>query len=163
MTNIIHRLCHGVIVAATLATTACGAETPQEVAQPGDTKLVVYHDPNCGCCGKWIEHMENNGFEVESSQETNMNAVKRRLGVPAELPACHTATVGGYVIEGHVPAADVRKLLETRPDARGLSVPGMPMGSPGMEYGGRRQAYDVVLFDDSGAASVFTHYPERTD
>lgn len=161
MTNAMHKFFHCVAVTAVLAASACVAEAPQEAAEAEEARLVVYHDPNCGCCSQWIEHMEANGFEVQSIQDANINAVKQRLGVPADLPACHTATIGDYVIEGHVPAADVRKLLEQQPDARGLSVPGMPLGSPGMEHNGQRQAYDVVLFDESGAVSVFTHYPER--
>jgi len=156
------RVC-AVAVTALLVATGCGAEAPPETPDGRDAMLVVHHDPNCGCCGKWIEHMEQHGFAVESVLETDMNAVKRELGVPENLPSCHTATVAGYVIEGHVPAADVKKLLEERPDARGLSVPGMPLGSPGMEYDNQRHAYDVVLFDDSGGTSVFNHYPARRD
>ncbi|MFO7764164.1 MAG: DUF411 domain-containing protein [Wenzhouxiangellaceae bacterium] len=153
-----------VIAAMALITiTGCGAEAPPAAPDSDEAKLVVHHDPNCGCCGKWIEHMERNGFAVEAILETDMNAVKRELGVPENLPSCHTATIDGYVIEGHVPAADVQKLLADRPDAKGLSVPGMPLGSPGMEYNNQRQAYDVVLFDDSGNMSVFNHYPASTD
>lgn len=150
-------------VMALVASAGCVAETPQETALADAATLVVHHDPNCGCCGKWIEHMEQHGFAVEAILETDMNAVKREMGVPEHLPSCHTATIGGYVIEGHVPAADVQRLLEERSDAKGLSVPGMPLGSPGMEYDNRRHAYDVMLFDDSGNASVFNHYPAKTD
>ena len=105
--------------------------------------------------------MEKSGFKVRDIRTTNMDEVKERLHVPNHLMSCHTAIIGGYVIEGHVPATDVKRLLEKRPDARGLSVPGMPVGSPGMEYQGRRQAYDVLLFNDSGDAGIFSHYPER--
>lgn len=146
-----------------VASTGCVAETPQEPSVPDEATLVVHHDPNCGCCGKWIDHMEQHGFAVEAILETDMNGVKRELGVPGNLPSCHTATIGGYVVEGHIPAADVQRLLEERPDAKGLSVPGMPLGSPGMEYGNRRHAYDVLLFDDSGNTSVFNHYPATAD
>lgn len=150
-------------VMAMLAAANCIAETPPEAPAADATKMVVHHDPNCSCCGKWIEHMEQHGFTVESIQETDMNSIKQKLGVPENLPSCHTATVGGYVIEGHVPAADVQKLLENRPDAKGLSVPGMPLGSPGMEYNNQHEAYDVVLFDDAGNSSVFNHYPAQLD
>lgn len=138
------------------------AQTDTSSATPeGDNKMVVYHDPNCGCCSLWVEHMEENGFEVETVLETDLNRIKHEHGVPRDLPSCHTAIIDGYVVEGHVPAADVKRLLQERPDARGISVPGMPLGSPGMEVDHRRQAYDVVLFDESGAIEVFNHYPER--
>jgi len=129
---IARRVC-AAAVTALLVATGCSAEAPPETPDAEDAALVVHHDPNCGCCGKWIEHMEQHGFAVESVLETDMNAVKRELDVPENLPSCHTATVAGYVIEGHVPAADVKRLLEERRDAKGLSVPGMPLGSPGME------------------------------
>ncbi|MEX2498977.1 MAG: DUF411 domain-containing protein [Wenzhouxiangellaceae bacterium] len=159
MINAIHKLCCTTAVAVALVTTGCIAETPPEAPSAGAMEMVVYHDPNCGCCGKWIEHMEQHGFSVESVHESNMSAIKRELGVPENLPSCHTATVGGYVIEGHVPADDVMKLLDERPDAKGLSVPGMPLGSPGMEYGETRHAFDVVSFDKAGGTEIFNHYP----
>lgn len=134
------------------------ATDPGSPSDENENEMVVYHDPNCGCCSKWIEHMEKNGFQVESRLETNMNHVKHEHGVPRDLPSCHTAIVDDYVIEGHVPASDVRRLLEENPDAKGLSVPGMPLGSPGMEQGNRRQAYDVVLFKEHGQHEVFNHY-----
>jgi hypothetical protein len=102
--------------------------------------------------------MQANGFSVEKIPTRDMNAVKLELGVPRNLPSCHTAVVGDSVIEGHVPAQDVRRLLAEQPEASGLSVPGMPMGSPGMEVGGRRMAYDVIRFGDDGNTSVFNHY-----
>lgn len=158
----IHKLFGAAAVMALAAATGCFAETPPESAQVDEAKLVVHHDPNCGCCGKWIDHMEQHGFAVESILETDMNAVKQKLGVPEELPSCHTATVGGYVIEGHVPAADVKRLLAEKPDVAGIAVPGMPMGSPGMEYDGtKRQAFDVVTFDQAGETSVFNSYEAR--
>src|SRR6056297_2174131 len=153
------RLC-AVAVAALLVATGCGAEAPPETRDVQDATLVVHHDPNCGCCGKWIEHMEQHGFAVESVLETDMNAVKRKLGVPANLPSCHTATIGDYVVEGHVPAGDVQRMMKEKPDIAGIAVPGMPLGSPGMEYGDTRHAFDVVGFDDTGSTAVFNHYPE---
>jgi hypothetical protein len=144
------------------ATIAC-AQQPEESAadaasSPETTALTVYHDPSCGCCGKWADHMAAHGFDVETVPTQDMNSLKLELGVPRDLPSCHTAVVGDYVIEGHVPAEDVRRLLAEQPDADGLSVPGMPLGSPGMEMGDRRMAYDVILFAEDGRQSVFSHY-----
>lgn len=163
MTDAIRTFAFAAAMAVALTATGCIAETPPEAPAAEAAEMVVYHDPNCGCCGKWIEHMEQHGFSVESVHESNMNAIKQKLGVPENLPSCHTATVDGYVIEGHVPAEDVMKLLKDRPQAKGLSVPGMPLGSPGMEYNNQRQAYDVVLFDEAGNTSVFNHYPAQLD
>lgn len=115
----------------------------------------VWKSPTCGCCSKWIDHLRANGFEVRAHDVADVVPVKRRLGVPHGMGSCHTATVGGYVIEGHVPAESIRRLLRERPsDARGLAVPGMPVGSPGME-GPRPVDYDVLVFDDRGGAAVF--------
>lgn len=152
----------GALIAGAFLISACQAQTPGSDASADSAsmakEMTVYHDPNCGCCGKWTEHMRANGFSVEEVPTQDMSSVKRELGVPRDLPSCHTAVIGDYIIEGHVPAEDVLRLLAEQPDARGLSVPGMPMGSPGMEYDGRRMAYDVIRFDDDGATSVFNHY-----
>ncbi len=142
-----------------LLLSACGAEqapAPQQgaAAQKAEPPppLVVYKSPTCGCCGAWAEYMQAEGFTVEVVEEPQINKVKARLGVPAELGSCHTATIDGYVIEGHVPAEDVRRLLRERPAAAGLAVPGMPLGSPGMEVGDRRQPYTVWLYGVEGAS-----------
>lgn len=119
--------------------------------------LEVYKSPYCGCCGDWVEHMRANGFEVEVHDTDNMQPVKERAGIQAGMGSCHTAFIDGYSIEGHVPAEDVKRLLEQKPDARGLTVPGMPMGSPGME-GPRQDSYKVILFRDSGANEVFARH-----
>ncbi|MCC2096800.1 MAG: DUF411 domain-containing protein [Hyphomicrobiales bacterium] len=116
----------------------------------------VWKDPGCGCCGAWVQHMRSNGFDVVVTDTPDMEAVKTRLGVPQNLLSCHTATVGGYTIEGHVPASAIRRLLAERPKAIGLAAPGMPSGSPGME-GGPVETYDVVLFGD-GAVKRFERY-----
>lgn len=149
------------LVLATTSFAMAADETngPVPSEAQGSWTLVVYKDPNCGCCDKWAEHMKTHGFSVESVLESDLSVRKRALGVPDGLWACHTAVVDGYVIEGHVPAADVERLLEDRPEAKGLAVPGMPVGSPGMEYGGRRQAFDVLLFDATGNTTVFKHHP----
>lgn len=160
--NIDRILAAGTLLAGTVLISACQAQSPDDNAEAGamlaSHAMTVYHDPNCGCCGKWVEHMRANDFLVEAIPTADMNWVKLDLGVPRNLPSCHTAVVGDYVIEGHVPAEDVLRLLTEQPDARGLSVPGMPLGSPGMEADGRRMAYDVIRFDDDGNTSVFNHY-----
>jgi hypothetical protein len=112
-------------------------------------RVTVHKDPGCGCCTGWAEHLEAAGFPVTAINTPRMNAVKARLGVPHDLAACHTAEVDGYVVEGHVPAAAIDRLLAERPSAKGLAVPGMPIGSPGME-GGEPEVYDVILFGPQG-------------
>jgi len=106
--------------------------------------VTVHKDPNCGCCAGWAEHLEGHGFPVKTIETAQLNPLKARLGIPVELRACHTAEVGGYIIEGHVPARSIEKLLIERPQASGLAVPGMPQGSPGMT--GDPEEYEVVLF-----------------
>lgn len=125
------------------------------------TTVQVWKDPNCGCCQLWVEHLQASGFKVEVRDVGN-TAARKRLGMPEALGSCHTATVGGYVIEGHVPAADIHRLLKARPLALGLAVPGMPIGSPGMdgpEYKGRQDDYDVLLVQKDGSSKSFQHYP----
>lgn len=115
------------------------------------TSIAVTKDANCGCCNGWIDHLRDEGFTVSATDSARLNQLKATLGVPRELASCHTAEVGGYVIEGHVPAAAIRKLLAERPQARGLAVPGMPIGSPGMEIEGQpAEHYAVVLFGPQG-------------
>ena len=144
---------------AALAAPALWAASP---AKP--TPVEVWKDPSCGCCHDWVEHMQANGFQV-TVHDTGNTAVRARLGLPQRLGSCHTALVGGYLLEGHVPAADVRKLLSQKPQALGLVVPGMPVGSPGMDgpaYNGRRDAYDVLLVTKGpggdATTRVFTSY-----
>jgi len=120
----------------------------------------VWKDPNCGCCKDWIAHIEANGFNVKT-HDTGNNAARLKLGMPKSLGSCHTALVDGYVIEGHVPARDIHRLLKAKPAALGLAVPGMPVGSPGMDgpaYNGRKDAYDVLLVARDGASKVFQSY-----
>jgi hypothetical protein len=121
-------------------------------------EMTVYRSPTCGCCGKWIDHMKQNNFNVKDNITDDMEAIKARYGIPKEMASCHTAIVDGYVVEGHVPAADILKLLKTRPKVSGLAVPGMVTGSPGMEMGGRVDPYDVVSFDKEKHFEVFNHY-----
>lgn len=128
-----------------------------EQGQAAELPLVeVYKSPTCGCCTEWVEHLRANGFPVRVIEnDAELDQAKRRLGVPPNVTACHTAEVDGYVVEGHVPAEAILRLLKEHPEgARGLAVPGMPMGSPGME-GSRQDPYDVLLLEDSGATKVF--------
>ena len=122
---------------------------PKTSAFAQTSNILVHKDPNCGCCAGWVQHLKAAGFAVTVEATANLQVVRKRLRVPADLAACHTAEVDGYVLEGHVPAIAVRRLLEKRPAATGLAVPGMPVGSPGME-GGEPQPYDVVLFGVTG-------------
>lgn len=149
----------GAGVAAALAPRAARAAAPA----PTPTPLEVWKDPQCGCCKDWVDHMQAHGFQV-TVHETGNNAVRARLGLPQKLGSCHTALVGGYLVEGHVPASDVRALLQQKPKALGLAVPGMPVGSPGMDgpaYGGRRDPYDVLLVAHDGSTRVFKRYHQK--
>jgi len=118
----------------------------------------VVKSPTCGCCNGWIAHLRRAGFTVRVTEVEDLTPTARRLGVPDDLRACHTASVGGYAIEGHVPAADIQRLLRERPAAAGLAVPGMPMGSPGMEAGGAREPYRTYLFTRAGRRTVFASH-----
>lgn len=122
--------------------------------------MTVWKDPNCGCCADWVRSLESQGFAVTVVDSGNQT-MRAQLGVPAKFGSCHTALVEGYVVEGHVPAADIKRLLKDKPDALGLTVPGMPIGSPGMdgpEYGGRKDPYNVLLMQRDGRAQVFASY-----
>jgi len=119
---------------------------------------VVYRSPSCSCCGLWIEHIKQNHITVKEIMTNNLQDIKASYGVNPGLTSCHTAIIGGYVIEGHVPATDIKKLLETKPDHAGLAVPRMPVGTPGMEMGGKKDPYDVISFDKNGNTKVFARY-----
>ena len=139
---------------------AAAAASPVFAVTAAAPLVEVWKDPNCGCCKDWIKHLEANGFAVRVF-ETGNTAVRGQLGMPAQFGSCHTARVGGYVVEGHVPARDIHRLLNERPAAVGLAVPAMPVGSPGMdgpEYGKRRDPYDVLLVAQGGRSSVFQTY-----
>jgi len=117
----------------------------------------VYKSPTCGCCGKWVEYMKANGFEVVIHEVNDVTPHKQRLGVPVGMGSCHTAEVGGYLIEGHVPAADVKRLLAEKPKAKGLVSPGMPQSAPGMDMPGR-QSYEILLVRADGSTSSFARH-----
>jgi hypothetical protein len=145
-----------------LAALAAALTVPTVMAQGGgpDRQLQVWKDPQCGCCQAWVEHLQSHGFTVVVHDVGN-TAVRKRLGMPEPMGSCHTALVGGYVIEGHVPAADIERLLRQKPKALGLAVPGMPIGSPGMDgpvYKGRKDAYQVLLVQRDGSTRVFASY-----
>jgi hypothetical protein len=129
--------------------------------QRAKPSVEVYKSPTCGCCNDWIRHLEANGFAVNATNVPDSRFYRARFGMPQRLGSCHTALVGGYVIEGHVPAREIKRLLRERPKALGLSVPGMPVGSPGMdgpEYNGHVDPYDVLLVQTDGRTSVFASY-----
>lgn len=137
---------------------APATKAPTDKAASPVLEMTVYRSPTCTCCGRWLEHMKQNGFLIKDIQTEDMDAIKRQLGVPDALQSCHTALVGGYWVEGHVPAEDVKKLLRDKPAVAGISVPGMPAGTPGMEMGPRKDPYAVVQLDKSGNTSVFHDY-----
>lgn len=144
-----------------LAARPAPAADAAPAAAVGAPLLTVHKHPSCGCCGVWIEHMRQAGFRVEARDTAQMSPVKAAAGVPEALASCHTAEVDGYFIEGHVPAADVARLLRERPAARGLAVPGMPLGSPGMEHPeGIEQPYTVELVLEDGSTRPFNRYPQ---
>lgn len=150
-----------------LALAACSAGADQALSsEPDDPKpssalpaMTVYKTPSCGCCVDWVDHLRSEGFEVRVHDVADTMPIAMRLGVPIDLRSCHTAEIDGYAIEGHVPAREIRRLLAERPDVAGLAVPGMPLGSPGMEIDDRREAYDVILFDRTGRVESYARYP----
>jgi hypothetical protein len=144
----------GVVVLASLMSAA--APAPRGSSKP--VHIVVYKDPNCGCCKSWIEHLRKHGFDVAVRDTSDVSGAKRTGRVPEQLVSCHTAFVNGYVVEGHVPAADIQRLLAEKPKIAGIAVPGMPAGSPGMEVGGRVDRFDVTAFTRDGRTSVFARH-----
>ncbi len=140
-----------------LALTTAAAPKSPSVATSKKPTITVYKDPSCGCCKNWIEHLVKHGYRVDAKDTPHVEEIKRTLGVPGAIRACHTAIVNGYLIEGHVPAQDIDRLLAQKPRIAGLAVPGMPMGSPGME-GAATQRYHVLTFDKSGKTTVFASH-----
>jgi len=120
--------------------------------------IEVYRSPTCGCCGKWLEHLKQNNFNVKDIVTNDVQAIKDKYGVSKEMASCHTAIVDGYVVEGHVPANDIKTLLKTKPKVVGIAVPGMPAGTPGMEMGGKKDAYNVMSFDRENHYQIFNSY-----
>ncbi len=157
----LRRFLPALLVLALFGLAACspsdaGPAEEEEEAAEALPAVTVYKSPTCGCCAEWVEHMEENGFEVKTSEMINVTPMKNRLGVPGALRSCHTSVIGGYVVEGHVPADVIKTMLGEEPDFAGLAVPGMPIGSPGMEVEGRPdQPYSVLAFDGQGRQSVY--------
>ena len=123
-------------------------------------EVQVYKIPPCGCFGAWVEHMRKAGFPVKVNEVTDTSAARKRLGMPDKFASCHTATVGGYVLEGHVPAPEVKRMLAAKPKAVGLAVPSMPPSAPGMDVPGRKDPYQVLLVEASGQYNVYAGYPK---
>jgi hypothetical protein len=124
------------------------------------SEVKVYKSPYCGCCTNWSELMEKNGFTINTEKRSDIKAFKDKLEIPVDLRSCHTGIVEGYVIEGHVPASDIKRLLAERPDIKGLAVPGMPTGSPGMEQGGKRDSFNVLGIQKDGSIFIYNSYPQ---
>lgn len=133
------------------ANVVAGTQTPAPV-------MVVYKSPTCGCCTAWVDHVREAGFRVIVHDTVDVQPIKDRWGVPAALGSCHTARVGRYVIEGHVPASDIQRMLKEKPAFAGIAAPGMPVGSPGMETGGRADPYDVVSFEKQGKTAIYARH-----
>ncbi|SEQ17752.1 Uncharacterized conserved protein [Solimonas aquatica] len=145
------------VLALAVLLAACGRQTP---AGP-QYSIEVWKSPTCSCCKKWVEYLQREGFKVTVHEEPAMNPLKAKLGVPEAVASCHTGLVNGYVIEGHVPAEDIRKLLVEKPKTQGLSAPGMPIGSPGMEVDGQQEPYETVLFNADGTTKTFAEHGGR--
>lgn len=147
------------MIAVALAAVAAFGIVAAQQQRPSGPLLEVFKTPTCGCCSQWVEHMRAHGFTVRTNDLSDLTDVKKARGVPDRVQSCHTAVVNGYVVEGHVPAADVHRLLKEKPAVAGIAVGGMPVGSPGMEFPGTKaEAYNVMSFDKSGAIRVFAKH-----
>jgi hypothetical protein len=142
---------------AALATLVSASHPPARVV-PFAARITVFKDPNCGCCKSWVEHLRKHGFDVVTRDTSDLSGPKRTARVPEQLHSCHTAFVNGYVVEGHVPAADIQRLLREKPKVAGIAVGGMPAGSPGMEMGGRADRYEVMAFNRDGSTRVYARH-----
>ncbi len=128
------------------------------VSYNGSKKMIVYRSPSCGCCGGWIAHMKKHGFEITDIKTDNLEAIKQKYNLPQDLASCHTAIINGYVMEGHIPADDIKRFLMEKPNMKGLAVPAMPIGTPGMESGNIKQPFSVLAFSKQEETKVFNHY-----
>jgi hypothetical protein len=142
------------LLAAAIPAAACARP-----AKAGE--LNIYKSPYCGCCGAWVDHIKASDLRVVVHEMEDVTPMAKKLGVPDAMRSCHTAVIDGYFVEGHVPAPDISKLLRERPKARGIAVPGMPIGSPGMDQGGRRDAYATLIVDHRGASRVFVRHNQQ--
>lgn len=158
MTKTVRNLIVGAALAVAVVASGRVFVARADVAAQALPTVTVYKDPNCGCCALWVTHMQRAGFTVTTENRPDMPAVRTARGVPQHVQSCHTAVVDGFVVEGHVPADDVKRLLKTRPAVKGIAVPGMPVGSPGMEQGSVKHAYSVLTFDEAGRTTVFAQH-----
>ena len=147
-------------VAIAMAGFGIGAAAQQKPAATAAQKVTVYKTSSCGCCRLWVDHLKANGFDVQAMDvsSADVRAVSKAAGLPDDGASCHTAKVGNYVVEGHVPASDIKRMLKEKPAIAGIAAPGMPMGSPGMEQGGAKEAYDVVAFTKDGKMTVYSKH-----
>ena len=129
-----------------------------EPSYSGVKEVTVYRSPSCGCCGEWVKHMQKHGFKIIDNKTEDMEAIKQKHNVPQQLASCHTAIIDGYVMEGHISADDIKRFLASKPKQIGLAVPGMPLGTPGMEAGSRKQPFTVASFNKDGSVKVFKEY-----
>ena len=150
--------CAGIESAKRPSGSSSNPASPQAKATDKLIDIVVYRSPTCGCCKKWMAHLEDNHFNVTEIRTADLQAIKEQYGVSKELSSCHTAVVEGYVVEGHVPVYDIQQLLKTRPKVVGISVPAMPVGTPGMEMGDEKDAYDVISFDREKHEQIVNRY-----
>jgi hypothetical protein len=147
------------VIAVVVAAAAAFGIVAAQQQRPSAPLLEVFKTPTCGCCSQWVEHMRSNGFTVRTTDLNDLSEIKRSRGVPDQVQSCHTGVVNGYVVEGHVPANDVHRLLKEKPAVAGIAVGGMPVGSPGMEVPGTKgQPFNVMSFDKSGAIRVFAKH-----
>jgi hypothetical protein len=147
-------------VAIAMAGFGIGAAAQQKPAATAAQKVTVYKTSSCGCCRLWVDHLKASGFDVQAMDVSaaDVRAVSKAAGLPDDGVSCHTAKVGNYVVEGHVPASDIKRMLKEKPAIAGIAAPGMPMGSPGMEQGGAKEAYDVVSFTKDGKMTVYSKH-----
>ncbi len=154
-----HSITRRQVLFATAAVAAGASGIVRSVAATGNYPAIqAYRNPGCGCCEKWAEHLRQAGFTVTMEDDPELERRRAEAGVPASIAGCHTAFMGDYVIEGHVPASDIKRLLDEKPQIRGLAVPGMPVGSPGMESGEDGEKYDVLAFAGDGSSKVFASH-----
>ena len=144
-----------ILLAVSAITVSAVSAVPASPALP---EMTVYKTPTCRCCSKWVDHVKAAGFTVKTIDRPDLSELKADMGVTKALSSCHTAKIDGYVVEGHVPSSDIKRLIAERPDATGLTVPGMPVGSPGMEHGAEFEPYDVLLIKKDGATEVFAKH-----
>jgi len=160
MTKMLSKLVLTVCLFVSVSVSADAETKVSPASEKIKKEIVVYRSPTCGCCGKWIQHLKDNDFTVIDKITVDVQAIKDKYGIREPLASCHTALVNGYVVEGHVPAEDIDTMLNLKPNIKGLSVPGMVVGSPGMEMGKRKDPYKVISFDANGKLSLYRDYKE---